>query len=121
MSTNIDSPEKLMRSRYEAFVNLDGEYLSRTTTQKTSTDMSAYKDIKWLRLDILDAQGDTVEFKAFYSEHGEMKVLHEKSSFVQVDGEWKYKDGKLFSTQISRNDICPCGSEKKYKKCCAKL
>jgi len=25
---------------------------------------------------------------------------------------------KLFLGQIGRNNICPCGSEKKYKKCC---
>jgi uncharacterized protein YecA (UPF0149 family) len=23
-------------------------------------------------------------------------------------------------TKIGRNDICPCGSDKKYKKCCGK-
>ncbi len=24
------------------------------------------------------------------------------------------------SAKIGRNDMCPCGSEKKYKKCCGK-
>ena len=119
MSQLIDTPEKLMRSRYEAFVKMDGEYLAHTTTQATSTDMSAYKNITWLRLDVVDAYDDRVEFKAFYSEDGEMKVLHEKSRFVQVDGAWKYADGELLGTKIQRNDICPCGSGKKYKKCCA--
>ena len=119
MSKTIDTPEKLMRSRYEAFVKMDGEYLASTTTQTTSTDMSVYKDIEWLRLDVLDAHDDIVEFKAFYREDGEMKVLHERSRFVELDGEWKYVDGDLFKSKILRNDICPCGSGKKYKKCCA--
>jgi uncharacterized protein YecA (UPF0149 family) len=26
--------------------------------------------------------------------------------------------GKNTQTKIDRNDPCPCGSEKKYKKCC---
>ena len=36
----------LMRSRYDAFVRNDGEYLATTTTQKISTDMSNYKNMK---------------------------------------------------------------------------
>lgn len=120
MSKTILTPEQLMRSRYEAFVNMDGEYLAKTTTQKTSTDMSAYKNIEWLRLDIIDAKDKVVEFKAFYREDGEIMVLHEISSFVIVDGEYKYDKGKLLASSIQRNDICPCGSGKKYKKCCMK-
>lgn len=120
MAKPILTPELLMRSRYEAFVNMDGEYLARTTTQTTSTDMSAYKNIEWLRLDVIDAHDDIVEFKAFYRESDEMMVLHEISRFVQVDGEWKYDDGELLPSKIERNDICPCGSGKKYKKCCMK-
>ena len=120
MSDNILTPEQLMRSRYEAFVNMDGEYLAKTTTQTTSIDMSAYKNIEWLRLDVLDAKENIVEFKAFYREDGVMQVLHEISSFVKVDGEWKYVNGKMLPSTIQRNEICPCGSNKKYKKCCMK-
>lgn len=114
-----DTPEQLMRSRYEAFIRMDGEYLAQTTTQETSTDMSAYQDITWLRLDVIDAYDNIVEFKAFYREDGEIKVLHERSRFVELDSEWKYVDGDLLGSKISRNDICPCGSGKKYKKCCS--
>ena len=120
MAKPILTPEQLMRSRYEAFVNMDGEYLAKTTTQTTSTDMSAYKNIEWLRLDVIDAHDNIVEFKAFYREANELMVLHEVSTFVQVNGEWKYDDGKQLASKIQRNDICPCGSGKKYKKCCAK-
>ena len=116
---NITSPEMLMRSRYEAFVRMDGEYLARTTTQEISSDMSAFKNIQWLKLDVLDAVGDEVEFKAFYREHGGIYVLHERSKFVQVDGKWLYESGELFNTKIERNEACPCGSGRKYKKCCA--
>lgn len=120
MSKTILTPEQLMRSRYEAFVNMDGEYLAKTTTQDTPSDMSAYSNIEWLKLDVLDAHDNIVEFKAYYREGDEMMVLHEKSRFVQVDDEWKYDDGELFESKILRNETCPCGSGKKYKKCCMK-
>ncbi|SFV75254.1 UPF0225 protein YchJ [hydrothermal vent metagenome] len=114
----IFTPEALMRSRYEAFVRNDGEYLAQTTTQQISTDMSAYKDIEWLKLEVLEAVGDEVEFKAYYRENGVINVLHERSKFVLVDGVWKYDDGIIFPSTIQRNEPCPCGSGKKYKKCC---
>jgi len=117
---NIKTPKDLMISRYEAFVRNDGEYLSLTTTQNISTDMSAYKNIKWLKLEILDAKGDEVEFKAYYNEDGVIGVLHERSRFVFQNGRWLYDDGVLYNTQVQRNEICPCGSSKKYKKCCMK-
>ena len=115
------TPSQLMQSRYDAFTRMDGKYLSDTTTQDISTDMSAYKNIVWLKLDILDAYENRVEFKAYFKEDGRVQVLHENSRFVEVDGVWKYADGELFNTQIQRNESCPCGSGKKYKKCCMKV
>lgn len=115
------TPKQLMQSRYEAFVRNDGEYLASTTTQKISTDMSAYKNIEWLKLEVIDAKDDEVEFKAYYRENNLISVLHERSKFVLVDGNWLYDDGVLFNTQIQRNESCPCGSGKKFKKCCIDL
>ena len=31
----------------------------------------------------------------------------------------KIKPKRIISKKIGRNDLCPCGSGKKYKKCCA--
>ncbi|MCW8837515.1 MAG: YchJ family metal-binding protein [Thiovulaceae bacterium] len=115
----IDTPQELMESRYEAFKRMDGEYLAKTTTQKISSDMSGYENIEWLKLDVLDAKDDEVEFKAYYRDNGIVEVLHERSKFVKVDDEWLYDSGVLFNTKIQRNEICPCGSGRKYKKCCA--
>jgi len=112
------TPKELMQSRYEAFVRMDGEYLAKTTTQDISTDMSHYKNVKWLKLEIIDEKDDEVEFKAYYEEDGKIHLLHERSKFVFLDGKWLYKDGILFNTSIQRNELCPCGSGKKYKKCC---
>ena len=121
MSTQKLTPKQLMKSRYDAFVRMDGQYLQDTTTLDVSTDMSIYENIEWLKLDILEAYENVVEFKAYFREDNILQLLHEKSFFTEVDGIWKYSDGKLFKTQIQRNEICPCGSGKKYKKCCMKV
>ncbi len=36
------------------------------------------------------------------------------------DGKEKVKSGPKKSTKVGRNDLCPCGSGKKYKQCCGK-
>jgi SEC-C motif-containing protein len=119
-SRNSMTPKELMISRYEAFVQHDWDYLEKTSLYQTKEELSAPSSIEWLKLEVVDAQEDTVEFKAYYKENARVGVLHEKSKFVLVDNEWKYKDGTLFNTQIQRNEPCPCGSGKKYKRCCAK-
>lgn len=109
-----------MRNRYEAFVNKDGQYLKNTTTQIVSSDMNPYEKIQWLRLDVISSYENIVEYKAYFRENGLVQLLHEKSNFVEVDGIWKYVDGEIINSKIDRNVICPCGSSKKYKKCCMK-
>ena len=36
----------------------------------------------------------------------------------EISKEWKLSK-QASSTKVGRNDPCPCGSGKKYKKCCA--
>ena len=113
------NPKELMISRYKAFVRKDWEYLVQTSTHQTLEELSQPTSIEWLKLDVIDARDTIVEFKAYYKDNGVLGVLHERSNFVQVDGEWKYESGELFNSKIERNEPCPCGSGKKYKKCCA--
>ena len=112
------TPKQLMKSRYDAFVRNDGEYLAKTTTQNISTDMSSYKHIQWLKLDIIEVKGDEVEFKAYYRENNIVQVLHERSRFIYKNQQWLYVDGIIYNTAVQRNESCPCGSLKKFKKCC---
>lgn len=88
----------------------------------------------WNKLDIIsvehgninDEQG-IVEFKAYYTDKksGIDSIHHEKSTFLKSKGQWFYLNGKInppetnLMKKVSRNDPCPCGSGKKYKKCCA--
>jgi len=113
------TPKELMISRYEAFVRKDWNYLSETSTSQSVEELAMMPELEWLKLDVLDAYDNIVEFKAYYRENGKIGVLHEKSVFIQNNGQWKYQDGELFNSKIERNEPCPCGSGKKFKKCCA--
>ena len=113
------TPLELMRSRYEAFVREDWAYLAETSINQSIKDLSNMVTTKWLKLVIVDAYEDIVEFKAYYKVGSSIDVLHERSKFIKVDGIWKYSDGELYNTKIQRNESCPCGSGKKFKKCCS--
>ncbi len=120
------TPEELMRSRYSAYVKGDGEYLLKTVVEQNrdENDLRSIQEftssIEWLKLEIVQSLQNSVEFKAYYKENGSIKLLHEKSSFIKQNNIWLYQDGEIFNTKIQRNKNCPCGSGKKYKKCCAK-
>ncbi len=125
--------EALVRSRYAAYVEENVTYLLKTwhvSTRPNSIDFT--KLPRWRSLVIIntghggirDKQG-TVEFKAFYEEGLHLGVLHERSRFVRENGCWYYVDGNMpatdtfLSVNTGRNAPCPCGSGKKFKKCCA--
>jgi SEC-C motif-containing protein len=118
------TPQELMKSRYEAFVKKDWDYLEDTSVNQKKEEFNDLDSVEWLKLDVLNAYGNIVEFKAYYKEYdeenGKISVLHEKSNFIKVNGLWKYLDGELFNSKIQRNESCPCGSGKKFKKCCDK-
>ena len=66
-----------------------------------------------------------MEFVASFKQDGQDYVHHELASFRKVDGRWAYVDGILDPKtgpvkveKVGRNDPCPCGSGKKFKKCC---
>ena len=63
-----------------------------------------------------------------YREKGVIHCHHEVGEFLRQDCRWYYVDGKLVppetkkneAPKVGRNDPCPCGSGKKYKKCCGR-
>lgn len=119
------SAKELMQSRFSAYVRSDATYLLFSSVKENQfpQDIPLIEEfcanVTWLKLDILQAKETRVEFKAYYKDADGIKVLHEKSNFLQEDGVWKYKDGELYNSKVERNEVCPCGSGKKYKKCCA--
>ncbi len=118
------TPEELMRSRYSAYAQQKIAYLTSTVVTHNTSENDAKaiaestNSIEWLKLEILHTYENIVEFKAYYREGGSIGLLHEKSTFTQQNGRWLYESGKLFHSKIQRNEPCPCGSGKKYKKCC---
>lgn len=135
--TQPETAESLMRSRYTAYVKHNAQYLVDTWHLTSSMDQtllldsleSTFHATQWLGLHIVksenDPQNDTqqkneqafVEFIAHFSENGQNRqTLHEYSRFQKIDQRWFYIDG--VHPKIERNALCPCGSGKKYKKCC---
>lgn len=131
--------EALMRSRYSAFVCGRMDYLKETLAPEAREDYNPeeteqwVKKSHWLGLEIratteggaADKEG-TVEFVARYKLANKHFAHHELASFRKdATGRWQYLDGVInpqpqqrVSAKIGRNDPCPCGSGKKYKKCC---
>lgn len=126
--------EILMRSRFTAYAQRNADYLRATWDSgkcPENIDFSRETAI-WQRLEIVDTkkggpQDDKgmVEFKAFYLQDGEECVLHEVSRFIKKEGRWLYLDGVIKSlgkisatVNLGKNAPCPCGSGKKFKRCC---
>lgn len=121
-------PSHLMRSRYCAFVMKDADYLIRTW--HPACHAASFRDeigagfasTEWLGLTVFEhtvsEADDTgyVSFVARFREHEKSGAIIERSRFLKENGQWYYIDGTR--PQFGRNDPCPCGSGKKFKKCC---
>ena len=121
----IPNVEVLMRSRYTAFAVKNAKYILETNYRQEVNDKEIkllereFDEVEWLQLYVIDSTKNEVEFKAYFRDFDEkLHVLHEHSHFVFEDGKWYYRDGVIFKSKIERNELCPCGSGKKYKKCC---
>lgn len=127
-----ETPEQLMRSRYSAYVLADLEYIEQTT-QKDVRPQYDFEGLKawaenseWLGLKVhnTETDGDSgrVQFTARYREKEGIINHSEDSKFVREDGRWLFVHGKDYTPpaekNAGRNDPCPCGSGKKFKKCC---
>ncbi|MBR1871095.1 MAG: YchJ family protein [Kiritimatiellae bacterium] len=136
--------EELMRARYAAYATGNVEFLYRSSGPEVRAEFNEQETREWSRttewqgLEILATEGGgendeegTVEFVAHYVAQGRSCAHREISTFRKIDGEWRFIDGILANEQpveqvrraepkVGRNDPCPCGSGKKYKKCCGK-
>jgi len=120
-----------MRSRYSAYVLGKADFLLATwhmETRPEHLDLDDAAPVVWLGLEILETQkggvrddSGMVEFNARYQTPAGIQQLHERSRFVKQAGKWFYLDGEFPATHADkpgRNKLCPCGSGKKYKRCC---
>jgi SEC-C motif-containing protein len=121
-----------MRSRFTAYVNHNVDYLIATWHPDCGAEawrnaiVDSFKNTEWLGLTIVEEKAGHepdegfVEFIARFTdgESGEPQTMHERSRFLRRDQRWYYIDGT--KPQPGRNAMCPCGSGKKYKKCCGR-
>jgi len=132
--------EQLMRSRYSAYVKVELDYLKETIHAQERAEYNADNAREWAeqsvweRLEILETTGGgpddqtgEVEFIAHYADaKGRKSTHHERALFEKDGGRWYFKDGNMVKQQtirrdapkVGRNEPCPCGSGKKFKKCC---
>src|ERR1051326_104237 len=130
--------EALMRSRYTAYVKHAYDHLGRSLSADQRKDYSAEEakrwaeSSEWLGLKVLrtekggenDSEG-LVEFSARYKVDGKEQEHLEAALFARESGAWVYvgqaaqrgQTVRRETPKVGRNDPCPCGSGKKYKKC----
>lgn len=129
--------EALMRSRYTAYARGDANYLQRTSAGPAALRFdradieNSFQRTEWLGLEVRKVEAGKaadnlghVTFTVRFRQNGEIHALSERSEFRRVDGAWCYWSGEadvsrpVPTLQVGRNDPCPCGSGKKFKKCC---
>ena len=93
--------ERLMRSRYSAFVLGRVDHLLRTWHASTRpAELTVEPGVKWLGLAVRDHRptgpdAAEVEFVARFRAGGRAVRQHERSRFVREQGQWFYVDGHL--------------------------
>ncbi len=132
--------EALMRARYSACATGNIDFIMNSNEPESRENLSREAIEEWSRasdwqgLEIIktgkggsaDSEG-VVEFKAHYMQNRARFTHHELATFKKIEGKWMFFDGEQINepahrdaAKVGRNDPCPCGSGKKYKKCCGK-
>jgi SEC-C motif-containing protein len=130
--------EKLMRARYSAYATGAIDFIVATHDPKLQDDVDREatqtwsRESEWTGLEIKaterggpDDDEGVVEFIARYRLKKQDLFHHERSRFQKIDGRWYYMEGHTpkppqvvrEGAKVGRNDPCPCGSGKKYKRC----
>ncbi len=134
-----ETATELMRARYSAYAQVEMDFLNESLhpDNKDESDSDGSRDwaenSDWHGLEILDVKDGgpddetgVVEFVAVYTYEGKTQRYHEVADFGKVDDKWYFVEGRpgvrkpvvREEPKVGRNDPCPCGSGKKFKKCC---
>ena len=130
--------EELLRARYTAFATGAIEFIGATTHPQALEEYDEAATRLWAttatftKLEIFESVSDGedtayVTFEAHFTQKHEKQIHRERSRFERLNGEWFFHSCDLLkprtiqytSPQPGRNQPCPCGSGKKFKKCCA--
>ena len=134
-----ETAEQLMRSRYTAYVMRELAWLRESlhpgkradydeASSRAWAEQAEWHGIEIVRTELGGPADETgmVEFLASFTVKGVRQEHHERSQFQKVGGAWYFSEGKTLpprpvmrsGPKAGRNDPCPCGSGKKFKKCC---
>ena len=123
-----------MRARFSAYNTADIDFLEESLHPDGRDDFDPEatrtwaESSEWKSLEILETSAGgkddkvgIVSFTASYVDaDGKLHKHSERSRFKKSTGAWYFCDGQSITpNKTGRNDPCPCGSGKKYKKCCA--
>jgi SEC-C motif-containing protein len=128
--------EELMRARYSAFATGAIDFIVASTHSRTRQEIdlafirqwsetSTWRGLQILETKPIDDNKAFVSFEAQYTQDGQDHSHREKSMFEREEGLWRFVTGdelknptvRYETPRPGRNDPCPCGSGKKYKKC----
>lgn len=132
------TPEALMRARYVAFKIGNLDFIEDTCTEEGLQSLNriemekALPDTQFQGFELRSTSGGadnddegSVHFAFRYKFGGKEMSQAEIAHFRRVDGKWLYdysevnpKSAPVRVVSVGRNDPCPCGSGKKFKKCC---
>jgi len=135
-SRESETAEQLMRARYSAFVTGAIDFIVASTHSRTRKEIdmsfirqwsqtSVWRGLQILETKVVNDDKAFVSFEAQYTQEGKDHTHREKSLFEREDGQWRFVTGdelknptvRYEAAKPGRNDPCPCGSGKKYKKC----
>ena len=131
------SAEELMRARYSAFATGAIDFIVASTHSRTRSEIdiqsirewsqtSTWRGLQIFDTKVVDDNKAYVSFEALFTQAGEDHSHREKAAFERENGNWRFVTGaelknptvKYETPRTGRNEPCPCGSGKKYKKCC---
>lgn len=121
--------EELMRSRYSAFCTGELSYLInswhpafRPAAETILSDCAHYISLQIIDTDKGRPEDTTgeVTFVVQYIDNDQLVTMKEKSSFIKHQHKWLYQEGEneLSQKTLKKSAPCPCGSGKKFKRCC---
>ncbi len=135
-TSESETAEELMRARYSAFVTHAIDFIVDSTHSRTRKEVdlafirdwsenSTWRGLQVFETKIVDENRALVSFEAQFTQDGKDHSHREKSLFEREDGKWRFVTGEELKNPTvryeerrpGRNDPCPCGSGKKYKKC----
>ncbi len=120
----LSFPGASVRTKRFEDITVEADYLGTAQMALTCPDGVFNSDIEWeenakvffTRNDRVAMEDDNALLECIAVQH---EVDH-LEGILMFDREWEYKPVKV-GKKVKPNEKCPCGSGKKYKKCCGKV